>query len=71
MEKFLQFMSKVMSVGDRLKEAGTWRLIAAIVATTGAQFSPEQVEGILLILALVFVLWESLQPDATTDAPDG
>jgi len=66
MEKFLAFMSKLMAVGDRLKEAGTWRLIAALVATTGTQFTSDQIEGVLLLIALSLIVWESLKPDAKT-----
>lgn len=69
MEKFLKFMTALMAVGDRLREAGTWRLIAALASTAGAQFTDEQVEGVLLLIALALIVWEAFQPDAKT--PEG
>lgn len=54
-------------ITDRLKEAGTYRILAAGVAGIfGVAFSEGQVQLAFQVVSGALLLWESLKPSASS-----
>lgn len=75
MNKLLPFLERLHYFVTRLKEVGTWRMIAALLSMIGANVTDDQVELVLMLIAMSLVIWESFYPDASTvrkeqDAPE-
>lgn len=67
MDNLLSALGNLWAVLDRLKEAGTWRLIIAVAAMFGVnQVDETMIESGLTLLALLLVIWEMFQKDAST-----
>jgi hypothetical protein len=58
-------------VGDRLREASTWRGFTLIAAALGASVSPDKAEAIVILGLFISGAVGAMFPDRRTDKSEG